>query len=338
MTPLARHVSEFVFEHLPRDKGASPDTVESYSYALSLLLRFAAVRMELRQPSQLALEQVDADLVLAFLEDLERNGAEVSTRNTRLAAIKTFFRFVEWRQPTVVEQARRIALIPKKKADRTLADWLTLIEVQALLDSPDPRQWDGIRDRAMLHLAYACALRVSELTALKLADYDPRPPGTVRVMGKGRRERLLPLWKETRAGLEAWLRLRDPDGDSQLFHNRLGRGMTRWGFNYVLAKHAKAAAKVETSLENKRITPHTLRRSCAMHTLKATKGDVRQVSLWLGHESIKSTEMYLHADPAKKLEMLDGSHGPRLRPGRFRVPDQLMAMLTGAGKGKRPMD
>lgn len=338
MTILARHVSAFVLDHLPGDKGASPDTVESYSHALSLLLRFAAVRLKLQQLSQIELEQVDADLVLAFLEDIERNGASVSTRNARLAAIKSFFRFVEWRQPIAVEQARRIALIPKKKADKRLVDWLTRTEIQAVLDAPDPRRREGIRDRAMLHLAYTCGLRVSELTALKLADYDSRAPGTVRIMGKGRRERVLPLWKETRACLEAWIRLRDPDGDPELFHNRLGRRLSRWGFNYVLAKHAEAAAGAETSLANKRITPHSLRHSCAMHTLQSTNGDVRKVSLWLGHESIKSTEIYLHADPTKKLEILDGARAPHLRPGRFRAPDRLVAMLTGAGKGRRSMD
>ncbi len=338
MTSLARHVSAFVFEHLPRDKGASPHTVEAYSQALSLLLRFAAVRLNLRQPSRLALEQIDADLILAFLEDIERSGASVSTRNARLAAIKALFRFVEWRQPTVVEQARRIALIPKKKADKSLVAWLTRTEIRAVLDAPDPRRSDGTRDRAMLHLAYTCGLRVSELTTLTLTDYDRRVPASVRIMGKGRRERILPLWKETRLALEAWLRLRDPDGEPQLFHNRLGRGLSRWGFSYVLGKHVKAAAKVETSLTNKRVTPHTLRHSCAMHTLQATNGDVRKVSLWLGHESIKSTEIYLHADPTKKLEILDGARAPRLRPGRFRAPDRLVAMLTGAGKGHRSMD
>ncbi|MYH72175.1 MAG: tyrosine-type recombinase/integrase [Acidimicrobiia bacterium] len=338
MTPLARHASIFVFDYLPRDKGASPHTVEAYSQGLSLLLRFAAGRLKLKQPSQLALEQIDADLVLAFLEDIEQRGASVSTRNARLAAIKAFFRFLEWREPSVLAQAAKIALIPKKKADKSLVVWLTRTEIRALLEAPDPRRWAGTRDRAMLHLTYTCGLRVSELTALALADYDRRTPASVRIMGKGRRERLLPLWKETRLALEAWLRLRDPDGDQQLFHNRSGRGLSRWGFNVILAKHVKAASMVETSLANKRVTPHTLRHSCAMHTLQANSGDVRKVSVWLGHATIKSTEVYLHADPTEKLEILDGVRAPRLRPGRFRAPDKLVAMLSGASKGRRPMD
>ncbi len=331
MTPLARHASAFVSEHLPLEKGAGPNTVDAYSRALSLLLRFAARRLGVR-PSQLALEQIDADMVLAFLEHIERKGASVSTRNARLAAVKAFFRFVEWREPGALEQAARIALIPKKKTDKALVAWLTRAEVKALLDAPDPGRRDGIRDRAMLHLTYACGLRVSELTALKLDDYDRRAPAGVRIMGKGRRERRLPLWKETRSGIEAWLRLRDPEGDPELFHNRLGRRLSRWGFNVILAKHLKTAARAEPGLADKHVTPHSLRHSCAMHTLQAT-GDVRKVSLWLGHATIQSTEVYLHADPTEKLEMLDGARLPDLRPGRFRAPDKLLAMLAGNGDG-----
>ena len=183
MTPLARHASAFVSEHLTLEKGAGPHTVDAYSRALSLLLRFAARRLRVR-PSQLALEQIDADMVLAFLEHVERKGPAVSTRNARLAAVKAFFRFVEWREPGTLEQAARIALIPKKKVDRTSVAWLTRAEIRALLDAPDPGRRDGIRDRAMLHLTYACGLRVSELTALKLDDYDRRAPAGVRIMGK----------------------------------------------------------------------------------------------------------------------------------------------------------
>lgn len=334
MTPLAEHISAFLRDHLPRDKGASPHTIDAYSQALSLLIRFAAQRLKTR-PSRLALEQIDADMVLAFLEDIERNGASVGTRNARLAAIKAFFRVVEWRRPAALEQAAKIALIPKKKADKATVGWLTRAEIKALLHAPDPRRRDGTRDQAMLHLAYTCGLRVSELTALTLGDYDRRQPASVRIMGKGRCERILPLWKETRLSIEAWLRLRDPNGDPELFHNRLGRRLSRWGFNVVLAKHVKTAAKAEPSLANKRVTPHTLRHSCAMHTLQAT-GDVRKVSLWLGHATVQSTEIYLHADPTEKLEMLDGARLPALRPGRFRPPDKLLAMLAGDRDGHLP--
>lgn len=328
MTPLARHLSSFLREYLPRDRGASPHTVDAYAQGLSLLLRFAAKRYA-TAPSRLALEQIDAPLILAFLEDAEaRGGASVRTRNARLAAIKAFFRFLEYRAPAALDQARQIQAIPRKKADEALVAWLTRSEIHALLNAPDSRRRDGIRDRAMLHLAYACGLRVSELTGLALADYDRRDPASIKVSGKGRRERILPLWKETRHCLDGWIRLRDPTGEPALFHNRAGRAMTRAGFEYILAKHVAAATRAEPTITEKRVTPHVLRHSCAMHTLQAT-GDIRKVSLWLGHASIQSTEIYLRADPTEKLEMLAGDRLPNLKPGRFRPPDKLLAMLQG---------
>lgn len=327
MTALARYLTAWLREHLPVDRAASPNTIDAYTQTLSLLLRFAATRLG-RAPSALMLEDIDASLILAFLEDIERRGASVRTRNARLAAIKAFFRFLEHRVPASLEQIRQVHAIPRKKADEALVAWLSRAEIRALLAAPDPRRWEGVRDRAMLSLAYACGLRVSELTGLGLADYDRRDPASLHVTGKGRRERILPLWKETRTALEAWLRLRDPDGDAALFHNRSGRAMSRSGFEYVLARHVAVAAKAEPGLLEKRVTPHVLRHSCAMHTLQAT-GDVRKVSLWLGHASIQSTEIYLRADPTEKLEMIAGAAMPKLKPGRFRPPDKLLAMLSG---------
>lgn len=328
MTPLARHPSSFLREHLPRDRGASPHTVDAYAQGLSLLLRFAARRYA-TAPSRLALEPIDAPLILALLEDTEGSGgASVRTRNARLAAIKAFFRFLEYRTPAALDQARQIQAIPHKKADEARVAWLTRSEIHALLNAPDPRRRDGVRDRAMLQLTHACGLRVSELIGLALADYDRRDPASIKVSGKGRRERNLPLWKETRRCLDNWIRLRDPAGDPALFHNRGGRTMTRAGFEYILARHVAAATRTEPAITEKRVTPHVLRHSCAMHTLQAT-GDVRKVSLWLGHASIQSTEIYLRADPTEKLEMIAGVSMPKLKPGRFRPPDKLLAMLRG---------
>lgn len=327
MTPLAGHLSAFLREYLPRDRGASPHTIDAYAQGLSLLIRFAA-RRRAKVPSSLALEEIDASLVLAFLQDAEiQRQASVRTRNARLAAIKAFFRFLEYRLPAGLEQARQIRSIPRKRADEALVAWLTRPEIHALLDAPDPRNRDGIRDRAMLYLAYAAGLRVSELTGLMLTDYDRRDPASIRVNGKGRRERILPLWKETRRAMDAWIVQRNAKGDPALFHNRSDRALTRAGFEYILAKHATRAAKAEPSIISKRVTPHVLRHSCAMHTLQAT-GDVRKVSLWLGHASIQSTEIYLRADPTEKLEMLAGADLPALRPGRFRAPDKLLALLS----------
>jgi len=188
----------------------------------------------------------------------------------------------------------------------------------------------GLRDRAMLHLAYAGGLRVSELLSLRLEDFPDRTLATVRILGKGRRERVLPLWRETQAALRAWLAVRPVGRGPELFLNRDGEPMTRDGFAYRLAGHVATATRRAPSLAAKRVTPHVLRHSCAMHTLAAT-GDIRKVALWLGHASIVSTEHYLRADPTEKLAVLAAHDPPAIKPGRFRPPsDKLMAVLAAA--------
>jgi site-specific recombinase XerD len=240
--------------------------------------------------------------------------------------VRSFFRFLEYRVPACLDQALRVRAIPMKKTDEALVASLTRLEMQALLDAPDPRSMPGVRDRAMLHLAFAAGLRVSELVGLRVDQFDARPPASIHVMGKGRRERVLPLWKETTVALKAWLAVRRCGQDTALFLNGAGRAMTRSGFEYILAKHVISAVRAQPSIGNKRVTPHVLRHSCAMHTLQATR-DVRKVALWLGHASLQSTEAYLRADPTEKLEALAAMNAPLLRPGRFRPSDKLIAML-----------
>jgi integrase/recombinase XerD len=196
------------------------------------------------------------------------------------------------------------------------------------MDAPDPRTLSGTRDRAMLHLAFAAGLRVSELVGLRVDQFDARAPASIHVMGKGRRERVLPLWRETTATIRAWLAVRPQGLDTALFLNGSGRAMTRSGFEYILAKHVETAAAIRPSIIGKKVSPHVLRHSCAMHTLQATH-DIRKVALWLGHASLQSTEVYLRADPTEKLEALNATSALNLRAGRFRPPDKLLAMLSG---------
>lgn len=333
MTPLAPCLSAFLREHLPRERGASQHTIASYAHCYRLLLTFAAERRKTR-PSRLGIEDLDATLICAFLDHLEAERANsAKSRNARLAAIHSLFRFLEYRVPSCLEQARRIHAIPMKRSVQPLVSHLTKIEMQALLAAPDPRTAAGLRDLAMLHLAFAAGLRVSELVGLRLGQFDDAAMPSLHVIGKGRRERILPLWQETARTLRRWIAVRPVQGDPQLFLNAAGRRMTRSGFEYILRKHAAVAAAVETSIAGKRVTPHVLRHSCAMHTLQAT-GDVRKVSLWLGHASVQTTEMYLRADPTEKLEALTAMGPPKLQPGRFTVPDKLMAMLTKASSGR----
>ncbi|MER9877371.1 tyrosine-type recombinase/integrase [Mesorhizobium sp. M0195] len=330
MTPLAPDLSAFLQNHLPHERGASPHTIASYAHAFTLLLRFAATRLK-RQPSALMIEDLDVGLVRAFLEHVEEGRDNTArSRNARLSAIKAFFRFVEHRQPACLEQAMMIRALPVKRTDTRLIDYLTREEIRALLAAPDIRTRGGLRDRAMLHLAYAAGLRASELLAMRMDDFPDRSLSSVRVLGKGRRERILPLWKETQAALRAWLAVRPGGQGPELFLSRDGKRMSRDGFAYRLQLHVAKAGKMVSSIIGKSVTPHVLRHSCAMHTLQAT-GDVRKVALWLGHASIQTTEMYLRADPTEKLALLDAHRAPLIKPGKFREPsDKLMQILAVA--------
>src|SRR5262249_2569768 len=208
MTPIAPLIEAFLRETLTRQRGVSRHTRDSYALSFQLLFVFAAERLKV-SPSALTLDQIDARLVTAFLEHLEdeRKNAAV-TRNVRLAAIKSFFRFLEYRQPAALEQIRRVLAIPFKKTDTRLVPYLLREELQAVLDAPDPSTRDGIRDRAMLHVDVCSGRRVSELTGLMIDDSD-LPSMSIRVLGKGRRERTLPLWKPAAAALRAWLAIHD---------------------------------------------------------------------------------------------------------------------------------
>lgn len=326
MTSLALHLSAFLGERLPRERRASMHTCEAYADAFRLLLAFAAKRLHTR-PSAMLLEQLDVPLLLAFLDDLENSRKNSPrTRNARLAAIKSFARFVEYRVPSCVKQVHAILAIPSKKIDEALVGFLTREEMQAVLDTPDPRCRDGVRDRAMLHLAFAAGLRVSELVGLRLDDVVLHPQAAIHVHGKGRRERLLPLWRTTTIAVRAWLALRGGAPCPELFLNARGAPLSRDGFEYILAKHVAAAAGKIPSLATKRVSPHVLRHTCAMLMLEATH-DIRKVALWLGHASVQTTEIYVRADPAAKLDAIDSMLPPALRPGRFRSPDKLLASL-----------
>jgi len=326
MNALGPHLTVFLREYLPSQRQMSMQTCDTYAYAFQLLVCFAAKRLK-TTPSRLCIEQLDANLVLAFLESLENErGNCAKTRNSRLAAVKSFFRFLEYRLPSCLDQARRIRAIPVKKTDEALVGFLNREEIQALLDAPDPKSRFGLRDRAMLYLAYACGLRVSELVCLQMNDLTLHPQPTIHVMGKGRRERVMPLWKETVIAIRDWLKVRGETKSMALFLNARQNEMTRSGFEYILNKHVQNARSRQPSLSRRRISPHIIRHSCAMHTLQAT-GDIRKVALWLGHASLQSTEVYLRADPTEKLEAIASLLPPGLRRGHFRPPDKLLAML-----------
>lgn len=334
MTPIAPHITAFLRERLPVDRGASEHTCESYAYAFQLLFAFASTRLHIA-PVDLQLEQIDAPLVLAFLAHLETvRGNAPGSRNVRLAAIKSFMRFLEHRVPAALDQIRRILAIPSKKTDSRLIPYLVREQMQAVLDAPDPTTRQGVRDRAMLHVAFAAGLRVSELVDLRIDDLTFQPRPAILVRGKGRKERALPLWKETATTLRRWLALRGNASTPELFLNARGEAMTRAGFAYILDKHVDAAAKRCPSLRDLRASPHVLRHTCAMLTLQATR-DIRKVALWLGHARVQTTEVYVRADPTQKLDAIELVTPPGLRRGRFRPSDRFIASLRPGVTGPR---
>jgi site-specific recombinase XerD len=330
MTPIAPLITNFLREHMPIEQGCSPHTCETYAYAFRLLFIFASKRLGVK-PSQICLEQIDTALILDFLAHIEeQRGNCAATRNGRLAAIKAFIRYVEFRVPSALAQAQQIHAIPGKRHDQALVRHLTREEVQSILNAPNVTTRLGIRDRAMLHLCYAGGLRVSELVSLPLESLSLQRTPSIRVLGKGRKERCLPLWKETAADLRAWLAVRGAVPVPELFVNAEGAAMTRAGFEYILDKHVNTATASCSSLSERSVSPHQLRHSCALTILRATR-DIRKVALWLGHADTRTTEIYLRVDPSEKLEVVEAVLPLALRRGRFKAPDALVASLFAPG-------
>jgi len=326
MIEIASHISEFLGNYLPIQRGASVHTCDSYAYAFQLFFRYAADRHDV-QPSRLSLEQLDAPLIMDFLQylELERKN-NPRTRNARLVAIKSFMKFIEYRVPKLLDQTQRILAIPAKKTDNRLINYLTMEEMQAILNVPNLQTYTGIRDRAMLYLCFSAGLRVSELINLTHHSIDLQNSPNVHILGKGRKERVLPLWKQSVTDLKAWLTVRGNPKVPELFLNAKALPLTRSGFEYILRKHTHIAAQSCQSLLKKNISPHVLRHTSAMLVLQAT-GDIRKVSLWLGHSDIQTTEIYLRADPTEKLAAIENIVPPSLKRGHFRPPDKLLDLL-----------
>ena len=326
MTKLAPLITGFLRDYMPCQRGYSPRSCEAYAFSFKLLFAFAAKRLGTR-PSRLTIEDLDAPMIVAFLTHLQQDrGNGASTRNLRLAAIKTFMRYVEHKAPSALEQIGRIHAIPTKRHDQKLIRHLTMEEIRAILNAPDLATRSGVRDRAMMHLCFAGGLRVSELVGVLTENLSLQHGASVMIQGKGRKERCLPLWKETARDLRSWLSVRGAARVPELFVNAQDEPMTRAGFEYVLEKHVNKAAETCASLRDRSISPHKLRHSCAVIMLQATH-DIRKVALWLGHADIRTTEVYLRMDPSEKLEAVEAVVPPELRRGRFTAPDALIASL-----------
>jgi integrase/recombinase XerD len=328
MSALAPTLQAFFTERLIQQRQASPKTVAAYRDTMRLLRRFAQHRTG-QPPSRIDLADLDAPLVGAFLTHLEHErGNGVRTRNARLAAIHSLFRFAELRHPEHAALIRRVLSIPPKRFERANVSFLTRTEIDALLDSPDRSTWIGRRDHALLVLAIQTGLRVSELTGLRCSDVTLADGPHIRCHGKGRKDRVTPLTTHTVAVLKKWVRERHGEALDPLFPSRRRGPLSTDAVAWLLRKYATAATPRCPSLRTKTITPHVLRHTSAM-LLRDADVDTSVIALWLGHESVESTQIYLQADLAIKQRALDRTAPPGITTGRYRPPDTLLAFLNG---------
>ena len=328
MTSLAPTLEAFFTERLYRQRQASPHTIASYRDTFRLLLRFAEERTG-KAPSQLDLRDLDADLVSAFLDHLETDRSNtVRTRNVRMAAIRSMFRFAAYREPAHAEQIQRVLAIPDKRVHRPVLTYLSPVEIDALLAAPDLTAWLGRRDHALLVVALQTGLRVTELCGLRIVDVTLGSGPHVRCHGKGRKDRCTPLTRHTIAVLKPWLAERGGTSDDALFPTRGGGHLNRDSIGDLVDRYVTIAARTCPTWSSRRVTPHTLRHTAAM-TLLAAGVETSVIALWLGHEHVQTTQIYLHSDLSMKQAALDRTKPPGTRAGRYKPPDRLLAFLEG---------
>jgi site-specific recombinase XerD len=316
----------FFVERLQRQRQASPHTIAAYRDAFRLLLGFAEKRLG-KPPSRLLLADVDAPFVSAFLDHLEKDrGNSPRSRNARLAAIRSFFRFAAMHEPAHGALIQRVLAIPQKRFDRDLVTFLNRAEIDALLAAPDRATRLGRRDYALLALAVQSGLRVSELVAMRVEDLVFGTGAHVRCRGKGRKERCTPLTRQTASVIRAWLAEKPANATDRVFHSQRGIPLGRDAVERLVSKHADTAARRCPTLARKHVTPHVLRHSTAVGLLEAGV-DRAVIALWLGHESVETTQMYLDADLAMKERALARTAPSRVGPARFRPRDSLLAFL-----------
>jgi site-specific recombinase XerD len=327
-TLIAGLLEAFFTRRLLRERGASPNTVAAYRDAFRLLLGFAHRRLT-RAPSALTVADLDAPLIGAFLDHLERErGNTARTRNARLAAIHAFFRHLALQEPAHAASIQRVLAMPSKRCTRRLVDFLTPPEMAALLAAPDRKTWIGRRDHTLLLLALQTGLRVSELTGLRCDDVVLGPGAHVRCRGKGRKERCTPLRRDAARALRAWLRERNGRPDSPLLPTVRGNPLSRDAVSYLIARHGATAQQRCPSLAKKRLSAHVLRHSTAMELLQ-NGVDRSVIALWLGHESVETTQIYLDADLALKEKALARTRPFAQKQHRFQPDDRLLAFLRG---------
>ena len=326
MSALAPTLQAFFTERLTRQCQASPRTVAAYRDTLRLLLSFVQ-RTTGKPPSALGFEDMDMPAICAFLDHLENERHNSPrTRNARLAAIHSLFRYAALRHPEHAAVIQRVLAIPPKRFDKATVSFLAPAEIEALLSAPDRTRWEGRRDHALMLVAIQTGLRLAEIIGINCGDVYLSTGAHVRCEGKGRKERCVPLTSSTVAVLKVWIRERSGRPDEPLFPTRTGKRLSPDAVERRLAVHAGVAARWCPSLTRKRITPHVLRHTSAMQLLHAGV-DSAVIALWLGHADVRSTQTYLHADLSIKERALARTTPTSTRPGRYRPPDPILAFL-----------
>jgi site-specific recombinase XerD len=326
MSLIAPTLQLFFTERLAKQRQASPATVTAYRNTLRLLLGFVQDRTG-KAPSTLDWTDLDVAVIAAFLDHLETDrGNAARSRNARLAALRSLFRYAALRHPEHAQLIQQVLAIPQKRYDKRTISFLEPDEVTALLDAPDLSSWEGRRDRALIAVAVQTGLRLSELTGINCGDVDLSSRAHLRCTGKGRKQRCVPLTRQTVALLRTWMRERGGLRDEPLFPTRTGRCLSADAVEARIAVHTANAAQRCRSLESKRITPHALRHTCAMTLLRAGV-DAAVIALWLGHADMRSTQIYLHADMSIKERALARTTATTYQPGRYHPPDSLLGFL-----------
>lgn len=324
---LSTLLQSFFTDRLMNQRQASPHTIASYRDTFRLLLGFAQKQLK-KSPSQLILDDLDSPFIGAFLDHIQnQHHNAVRTRNLRLTAIRSFFQYAAFQEPSRSAHIQRVLAIPAKLQDRASIDFLTYPEIQALLAAPDNATWAGRRDHALLLLAVQTGLRLSELIHLRRCDTVLGAGAHVRCYGKGRKERSTPLTKQTVAVLKTWLQERGGSENDVVFPSNRGTQLSPDGVQYLLAKHVAKAREACPSLKKKRVSPHVLRHSAAMELLQSGV-DHSVIALWLGHESPETTQIYLQADLALKEKALAKTKPLNVKTGRYRPSDSLLQFLN----------
>ena len=321
-------LQDFFCQYLMNQRNLSPQTVAAYRDTFRLLLAFLQIRRK-KSPADVQMADLDAPCILAFLDHLERDrGNAIRSRNARLAAIRSFFNYVAGREPACLPITQRVLAIPRKRFDRPVLSFLSAQEVQAILEAPDPGTFSGQRDRTLLALLYNTGARVSELAGLRVADLTLGASASLQLHGKGRKQRCVPLWPSTARQLRRWLKRTTVQPDSPLLPNAAGAFMTRSGIAKRLARAVRSAARKTPGLQGRRVSPHTFRRTTAMHLLQAGI-DITVIALWLGHASPATTHEYVEADLTMKERALSKLQGPRTRRTCYKPADALLRFLEG---------